>query len=358
MQQVHRVCVLSKATKGLMGTATYRALWPIRALNETPHFSNSVVIDHSAVEYMLKTRQLHQMAGYDLYVIQRMPTPPRGARALVGGLRKLGGKAVVFDVDDDITNEHRDVGYDGWMEAVVAECDAVTVSTLALARQMERYGKPIWVLPNHIDTKWFEAVSLAAEKLLGGLVIGTVAGRTHWGDLLLLKDALQRIRQEYPKIVLAVGGYKPPYFEDIEGLKWFAPCPFERLPAMIRQFDIRLCPLDTEDLFNASKSACSLLEAGAAARQVGKKVGGAAVICSDSKQFRRVVQNGHNGLVVKDNDWYTPIKRLIEDRALRQKLQVNALNWAKRNRDISRAGAPWATAYKEILRGQEEKEVL
>lgn len=179
MQQAYKVCALSRTVKGLMGTAAYRAVWPIQALNETSHFSNCVVASHDEVEHILKTQQLHLLAGYDLYMIQRMPLPPQGAGVFVRGLRNLGGKAIVFDVDDDLTNEHRDVGYDGWVEAMVSHCDAVTVSTPALGKQMERYGKPIYVLPNHIDTDWFTTVSQGAERVFPGLVIGTVAGRTH-----------------------------------------------------------------------------------------------------------------------------------------------------------------------------------
>ena len=347
MQQEYKVCVLAKATPGLMGIAAYRAFWPIRALNSTPHFSNSIVVGNDDIVHLIKARQLHRLAGYDLYVLQRMQVPPQGAGPLVSRLRKFGGK-VIFDTDDDLTNEHRDLGYDGWMESVVSLCDAVTVSTPALGKVMEQYGKPVYVLPNHIDTAMFAQVSQSAERVFDKLTIGTIGGRTHWGDYIQLKEPLLRIKAEHDAEIV-IGGYNPPYFREIEPSA-FSTTSFEAFPGLLRQFDIRLCPLDTEDPFNASKSACSILEASAAVRPVGKKTGGAAVVCSNIKQFRRVAQHGHNALIVKDGDWYTPIKRLIENRILRQKIQLNALKWVKKHRDISLAGPLWARAYMEVLR--------
>ena len=136
---------------------------------------------------------------------------------------------------------------------------------------------------------------------------------------------------------MVTAGYRPPYFDIFEGMEFLEQVQFELYPAILRQMTIRLCPLDTNDQFNASKSAISALEAMAAARPVGNKIGGAIPICSDSKQFRRVIQNRHNGLVVKNNDWFSAIAEIIEDPVLRQKLAVRGHKWVKKNRDIADA---------------------
>ena len=352
MQPVHRVCAFSNAKPGLMGSAAYRAYWPLGELNKRRDFENCLVVTEDGLSKLLARRQLHRIQGYDLYIIQRMPIPPQGARALVNGLHGLGGKAVVFDVDDDLTNQYRDLGYDGWMEATVAACDAVTVSTPALGKIMERCGKPVFVLPNHLSAEHFAETSLAVERVFDELVIGTVSGQTKWGDLLLVADALKRIAQDYPEITIACAGYRPPYFESIEGLQCFAPVEFRLLPGLYRQFDIVLCPLDAEDLFNHSKSAIGALQAMAAARPVGKGMGGAIpVVSGNLPVYRRAVNHRHNGLVVKNGEWYEAIAQLIEDRALRERLSVQALRWVKKHRNIDRVGPLWAKAYQTTLRG-------
>jgi glycosyltransferase involved in cell wall biosynthesis len=197
----------------------------------------------------------------------------------------------------------------------------------------------------------FSEVSQSAERVFGNkIVIGTISGRTKWGDLLLVKNALKRIAHDYPEVVIACGGYRPPYFEDIEGLNWFSSVKFEAFPGLLRQFDIRLLPLDADDLFNHSKSACGALEAMAAARSVGKRMGGAVpVVSGDLPVYKRVVSHRHNGLVVKDGKWYEAIAELIENITLRKKLSVQGLRWVKKNRDTGEAG-DWARAYKAILR--------
>jgi glycosyltransferase involved in cell wall biosynthesis len=332
-----------------MGMAAYRVYWPLGELNEQRDFENCIVVTERDLKSLIAHRRLDKIQGYDLYMLHRMMVPPEGAASLSRSLHEMGGK-VVFETDDLVDDRHRDLGYGEWMKATVAECDAITVSTPALGKEMRGYGKPVFVLPNHLDARQFAKVSPAAERMLGKLVVGTVSGQTHWGDLLLVKDALKKIAQGYPEVTIACAGYRPPYFEDIEGLEWFAPVEFKMLPALYRQFDIVLCPLDAEDLFNHSKSAVGALQAMASARPIGKKMGGAVpVVSGDLPVYKRVVNHRHNGLVVKDGKWYEAIAQLIENTILRQKLAANGLKWVKNNRDISRTGPLWARAYRQIL---------
>lgn len=343
------VCAFSQAAPGTMGMAAYRAYWPLGELNEQKGFSNCTVISESRLRTLVEHRQLHTLRGYDLYVLQRMMVPPQGAKPLIRSLHEMGGK-VIFETDDLLDDRYRDLGYGEWMQATVAECDAVTVSTPTLGKEMKRYKKPVYVLPNHLDAEQFAQTSLSTERAIDGLVVGTISGRTKWGDLLLIADALKRIARDYPEVTIACGGYKPPYLEDIERLAWFAPVEFKMLPALYRQFDIVLCPLAAQDRFNHSKSGIGALQAMASTRPVGKGLGGAVPIVSgDLSVYRRVVNHRNTGLVVKDGNWYEAIAELIENTHLRQKMASRGPRWVKAHRDIARTGPLWARAYREIL---------
>lgn len=346
------VCAFGRGDACTLGLTTYRALWPLEALAQRPDFGPCRFISQAEVREAMRTGRYAALTeNYDLYVIQRLVAPDTaGAAEFFGRLRANGAK-IVFETDDDLTDEHRWVGYGEWLEQTLAHVDAITVSTPALARRMERYGKPIYVAVNRIKTGWFAEVSLQAERLFKEqLVVGLVGTRTHWGDWHRVLDALKRIQREYPDVVIAVAGYNPPYFRCLgKQLVEFAGVPFEIYPAIIRQFDIRLCPLDPADPFNAAKSAVAALEAMAGARPVGKRLGGAIpVVQRGVKHYQRVVAHRHNGIVVRDEDWYSALAELIEDHALRRKLSVNGLRWVRRHRDIGNA-AEWAAAYKQIL---------
>jgi len=347
-----RVLAFSKWTKGNAALAAYRVVWPFGELNKRRDFDNCTVVGEQDVQRLIAQGQLQRVLGYDLYVLQRLLIPSEGASGFIGTLRDTGAK-VVFETDDDISDDARELGYKPWVEATIAQCDAITVTTKHLAEVMARYEKPTYVLPNYLDTEWFERVSLAADRLFDGLVIGLVGTRSHGGDYALVLDALRQVRKEYPEVTIAVGGYRPPYLEDgIEGLKFFAPVPFEAYPALLRQFDILLCPLEADDKFNWSKSGIGALESMAAARPISGKMGGAVPICSgDLPVYRRVVNNRHNGLLVKDGDWYKAIAQLIEDRPMRERLAANGLRWVKKYRDTKLAGPKWGAAYNKILEG-------
>jgi len=347
-----RVLAFSKWMKGNAALAAYRVVWPFGELNKQQDFDNCTVIGEQDVRRLIVQRQLQRVLGYDLYVLQRLLIPSEGAKGFIGTLRDTGAK-VVFETDDDISDDYRELGYKPWVEATIGQCDAITVSTKHLGEVMARYKKPVYMLPNYLHTEWFGQVSLAAERVFDSLVIGLVGTRSHWGDWQLVLDALKIVKRKHPEVTIAVGGYRPPYLEDgIEGLKFFAPVPFEAYPALMRQFDILLCPLEADDKFNWSKSGIGALEPMAAARPINGKMGGAVPICSgDLPVYRRVVNNRHNGLLVKDGDWAAAIIQLVEDAPLRQRLAINGLRWVRKHRDIKLAGPRWGAAYRKILEG-------
>jgi glycosyltransferase involved in cell wall biosynthesis len=289
------------------------------------------------MEGIIRAKKTDQLRGYDLYVVCRMHGPVDG-----DPFPFASGK-LVYETDDDLTCEHRDFGQERWIAETVALCDAVTTSTSHLSGVMERYGKPTYTLPNYLNTRWYGKVSASAERVNDNLTIGLIGTPTHWGDWILVLDALKRIKQDYPEVCIACGGYRPAYLEDVIDVM-YAPLPFEQYPAMLRQVDIRLCPLESEDKFNLSKSPIAALEAMAATRPTWDKVGGAVALCSDHPVYR-----GINTPLVKDGQWYDAIATFIEDSRRRHEVSVTGHKWVRKNFDMRQGVKHWAQTYHHIV---------
>lgn len=338
-----RVLGISKGG-GAMGISVPRLLWPLRELNKHPEWACRAIGD-ADVKQMLATDSVSQLEGYDLYVFARVQGPGRCPfeKELARGAK------FVYETDDDLTDDYRAQGWELWIKQTVDWCDAVTVSTEPLARQMERYDKPVRVLPNYIDTAWYSSVSQSSERMEEGLTIGLAGTQTHFFDWCEVLEALIHIRERYPHVNVACLGYKPAYMDRVPGLLHFAPVPFGAYPKLLRQIDIRLCPLDMEDRFNHSKSDIAALEAMAAGREVRhKKLGGAIPVCSAGLVYEQSVRDGENGLLVHNGEWEEALVRLIEDRGLRIRLAAQGHEWVREHRDLAQGTRLWAEAYREI----------
>jgi len=342
-----KVLGIIKGDEKTIAIAGLRAIWPFEALHKRGW--DAKIVDQDVLQALMENGQLDQLLGWDMYVLQRLLYKV-GPTGLFGALRENGAK-VIFEVDDDLTDDYRLFGSGDWLGETVEQCNAVTVSTPHLGKLMERFGKPVYVLPNHIKTEWFARASMAADREYDGPVVGLVGTQTHWDNWHLVRDALAVALEEFPSLKVAICGYYPRYITDLvtrERLLIFAPVPVEHYPALLRQIDVLLCPL-SDDPFNQSKSGVKALEGMSAARPVGKRVGGTAIIASNTKVYRRVVQHGHNGLLAKNDNWADSVVTVLKNDHLRYKLQTNGFRWVKKHRDISLAGPLWERAYKKTL---------
>jgi glycosyltransferase involved in cell wall biosynthesis len=236
---------------------------------------------------------------------------------------------------------------DEFVETIRA-MDLLTVSTPHLSKRMEEYvGYRPPVLPNHIDVGWFKEMSYSADRQFEGLTVGFLGTSSHYGDWEYPIEALKRLKEEH-EITVTVGGYFPDYLEGIA--EKISGVPYRYYPMLMRQFDIVLCALDPEDMFNKSKSAVKALEAMASARDINGKVGGAIPVCTDMPVYRRCVRHGVNGMLVSDDDWYTPIKDLITDERKRKRLAIQGHRWVTKNRDVKKGHVRWSRVYRDLMR--------
>jgi len=342
---------------GILPVPYYRVAMPLEALRQmagwkTRNYDQTALISAFRLSYKVGRDPDEFVSGFDLYVLSR----------LYGGehrdeffdlIHEKGG-LIVFDTDDDLTEEYRNLDGRGeeFIDTII-ECDAVTVSTDYLAGQIRKHTNhnPI-VLPNHVNFEWFSERSLNTSKKYDGLVIGVLGTETHYKDWEHLVPVFDRLSREYDDVVILSGGYCPEYMEKYEHIPFV---PYSQYPCLMRQFDIVCCALEPIDGFNLSKSSVKALESMASARRLSNgAIGGAVAVCTDMPVYQKTVRDKYNGFLVNNDEWYETLKELIENERLRNKVAVSGHRWVRKNRDMAKGYKLWRRAYRDIAGGKHD----
>lgn len=326
---------------------TVRVVWPLKELSDLGYHTR--IAGNEDVTTAMRDGKTDQFLGYDLYILGRTHGPRDGNP--FEELRGSGKAPIIYDTDDDLLDDDRLFGYSDYVRQTCEMVDAITVSTEPLARKMERFGKPVYVIPNRLNIKFYREISLAAKRQIPQLTIGLVGTPTHWQDWQEVVEPLRAIARKYPDVRIVCGGYLPEYMKFIDGIIHIAPCHFSDYPAMLRQVDIRLSPL-ARTSFNECKSGIAALEAMASARNLPRgKLGGAVPICSKVPAYEGAVEHGVNGFLVDGPEGWQPIlERLIEEADYRNTIAAQGFNWV-RKQDVSRYARDRMAVYQTITRG-------
>ena len=327
----------------------YRIIFPYRKLSEHGYQADWMPIDRA-----FRATQMGHLdpATYDVFVLARVIAPlghEREAETFIATLQKAG-KAVVCEWDDDYTNSHREVTGEGIATSVLERCTAGTASTPYLRDVMERYNEQVFVLPNTIVPEMWEPFAPDEHRVDDALTVGIVGTDTHADDWRPVGPALQKIAEDHPDVRFFIGGFVPDYLKELPRLTIGAKVPFQSYPALIRQIDIGLAPLEPDDRFNKSKSGIKALEYMASKRRLRDgSFGGAVPVVTNCKVYRRVCNNRHNALFVRDHydsdEWYAQIAKLIEDWRLRRRLQKQGHEWVIEHRATEKHWRKWLDAY-------------
>ncbi len=277
---------------------------------------------------------------YEVFVL------PRGALINLPGLKrlKLLGKKLVFEVDDDFTNRHRQVIQDPALYTNIWDfaretCDAVTVSTPYLAQLMRREtGKPVHVLPNCVNWRMWQGHAKAKA-----LTLGLSGSDTHGTDWRVLEPVLPEILREFPTVHLAITGFVPDYLKPLQQAypaqvqvdpTWVD---YRLHPARAARAHIVLCPVDPTDGFNRSKSGIKAIEGLAH---------GAAVVATDMNIYQGLpgVWLAH----FRPEAWHVALRTLILDASLRAEMAAQGRRYVRRQHAIDQQWHLWQRAYREI----------
>ena len=326
--------------KTITGVTFTRITGPLGKLREQGHF-----IDWMPYSYAREAaRQGKSKIGqYDLYIFQRAGDIDGRLLYLIDQFHSAG-KRLVWETDDDYTNEFRDV-LKADAISVAAACDCVTVSTQSLREQMIKHmgepHPPVYLLQNCIDIDFWATSVARLDRRVPSPSIGLVGTPTHYDDWIIVKDVLYRISDERPEVHFVVGGFLPHYLQDLPNLTYLEPVIYEHYPGMVCNIDIGLAPLDPDDQFNWSKSAIKAMEYWSV---------GAAVVASDAKPYQRVYGKDRMFLARTEDDWYEHITALLDDQMLRNETSAAGREWVRKHRNMTVNANFWWDAYLELFK--------
>jgi hypothetical protein len=303
-------------TGQLGGTAEYRCFGPGRALAD---LGWEVDYDAEGFDVSIDGRV---KGDPDVLVLSRPMGDylPDAVRRVV----KCGRTKVVFDIDDWFAGipsynpasrvpEHLVHS----MHQAMLEADLITCSTPELAEGYACFGETV-VLPNYLDRRiWGMFDGYRSERDF--LTVGWMGG-FHWrsGDLEVLKEWVPGFLKAHPDIRFAASGC-PELLEwlGIDGIT--TPMlphdttktrysrnlhPYPHLPVMVSHIDVGLVPL-LDNRFNQAKSWCKGMEYNAM---------GVPAVASDSREYRRFIDPGVNGyLVRRSKDWRRYVERAFDN---------------------------------------------
>jgi len=337
---------------GLSPVCYYRAHLPVCTIDAKCRDIDGVSVSSENFAYALAKGVVDQFKGKDLYILPRLHHA-RGFLPFVEYVHEWGGK-VIFDTDDDLTDDYRRLGTGDDFKFTAKHADHVTVSTSYLAKRMETViGYRPSVLANQIYFPWFSEVSLKTNRINPEFTVGFVGTSTHYEDWKYPVEALRKLAAKHPDMIIGIAGYIPDYLKDLPNSAAFHPVPYEKYPGLMRQFDVVCCALDPDDEFNKCKSAVKAIESMAAARPLSNgKIGGAVPVCTDMPVYRRAVNNRNNGLLVSNDDWYDAMELLVRDRRVYNKLSASGHKWVEQNRNMDTTGwKKWAKVYRQVANG-------
>jgi len=237
---------------------------------------------------------------------------------------------IIYDIDDFLLmlpNEHPDKNFYQLKSSQVfrwlAEADEVWVSTESLKKKICELNPKTHVIHNYVDDKlWKKEVGKSPVKTANDPIrIVYMGTQTHIADFELIKDDLKKLKREFSKKVeIILIGIMPTKGKD----RWYTTIDIPNeincnYPAFIHwldhknTFDIGIAPL-VDNAFNRCKSAIKFLDYSAL---------GLATVASDINGYN-CIEDGINGFVVNNDEWFDVLRKIIVDSKLRAKIQTKA----------------------------------
>jgi glycosyltransferase involved in cell wall biosynthesis len=291
-------------------SAFYRCLLPMYALN----------LGGRAVAHASNARFGREALDYDVVVIQIDNSP--SALEFVTALQAQG-KKVVYEIDDAFDclepwhPQYASYGQPARQEAVramMAQADAVQVSTGWLAERYANHAKRVHVVPNMVElASWPRADRLRRDGLFKVLWAGSPS---HSGDLELIIPVMERFLKNHEDARLVLFGQE---IRDarlpsgqVESVPW---CEFEEYPFKLAEIDadIALAPLANIP-FNHGKSNLRILQYWAT---------GYPVIASNVGPYADSIdrKNSGDGILCEDQtEWISALEDLYESSEVREKM--------------------------------------
>lgn len=256
--------------------------------------------------------------------------------------KRFTGAKLVIDIDDDMFSVHPDnVAYryhhpgsekNEALKFFISKADHLVVSTSPLREAMSKFGIPITVIPNCIDTEiWKVRPSRKRFTSLGKdgikkehlkkekLRIGWVSSANHIQDVPIIEEAMKQILEKYDVEFWVIGLPSPELYQlNEKKVKIIlGTSGYEAFPAFLKscQLDISIAPI-LDDKFNRSKSNIKWMEAAMC---------GVPTVASKVYPYEHSIDHGKTGYLARTTEnWVYYLSKLIEDKDLREKMGRDA----------------------------------
>lgn len=359
------------------GIGYYRLVKPLEGLDVDYIGSNLESKLDMTNEETLYQSYIDLVSGYDVVITKQLDTP-RAINSLLMACNEAQ-VPLIMDIDDnfmEVTESQPAYknGYNpGGMKKAYAMtalsfADAVFVSTQPLKDYFKElleatvgHSDTIHVLPNANDVNDWKFISPKNTKKV---VIGWHGSVTHDKDLALVLPAINQLMNEYPNLYLELlGGVTEStlkYFNvfDVVNLDRVRTIggtqAWEGFPQLVmaQKWDIGIAPLENNE-FNCGKSHIKWMEL--AMKEI-------PVVASNVYPYKEaingvpVIQDGVTGFLV-DEDWYTPLKKLIDNIELRETVGKAGKETILNNWQYKYFREDWISAIKEVISSYTKKQI-
>lgn len=281
---------------------------------------------------------------------------------------KRRGKRVLYDMDDDFWQVAKDNpsanvsnALKDQYEGMIREADAVITPSSVLAKKFKKhFKKEIFLCPNGVDPMVYQ--QRPGDK--PDLVIGYMGAASHWKDLGVIGEVVNKLSQKYDFVFTVYGLTAEPmeaamyayqrilrdnrqpernnyfrsaldFYAQLKSMRlWHIPfMPPELHPSVLGRsdFDIGLAPLE-ETEFNKGKSCIKFYEYASV---------NTVTLASDVEPYKSEVNYRAKNTF---KDWYNKLEKLIVDKEFRLKTLEKQREYVMKNRSIDAIGLPWELA--------------
>lgn len=276
------------------------------------------------------------LAAADAVVVYRAPATIQLLAQLDGLRASRPSVPLLFDVDDlifdpDLTSEVpalktlRDDEVALWLEGVrryrttMEACDLYVGSTAMLCGHATAVtGLPSERFANGVGIVLAQAsdAALRRPRAEGPVRIGYLSGTTtHDRDWAEVEPAVLEIMRRHPTVELWLGGHLNPSAAIdamADRVRRLPLLDWRELPAVLRDLDVNLAPLEPLGRFNEAKSAIKWLEAALTETPT---------VASPTEPFREAIKHGVNGLLATTHDeWVDALDSLVRSETDRARI--------------------------------------
>lgn len=220
--------------------------------------------------------------------------------------------------------------------------DLITTTTPILQETFKQINKNVAVLPNLVDFSLFPKCDMVKKEVR----IGWQGGSSHYEDLHMVYKAIKEVVLKHDNVKFVYFGdmrfrglFKDLPENKIEFHTWVQHIAYPYKLATLN-LDIGICPL-IDNVFNRNKSAIKYFE---------YSVIGAATLASCIPPYSDVINDGRDGLLVKDNEWVDALEAVVKDSDGRKLVASRAYENVYENHNADKFAHLWKNAYDEVLK--------